>query len=95
MFVNIALQIFAPLLKVLRLVDGDRKPSMGFMIGRLEDAKMEVKEKLKNNESPDKHFLEIIDAKAKERLDNPLHLAGHFLNHTTMTGMITLQNIRI
>lgn len=78
--VNMALQVFAPLVKVLRLVDGDYKPSMSFLVGGLEDAKTEIKEKLKKNESSYKPILDIIDAKTKRRLDSPLHLAGYFLN---------------
>ena len=33
------LKVFAPLVRVLRLVDGDRKPSMGFVYGELKNAK--------------------------------------------------------
>lgn len=40
----------------LRLVDGDRKPSTGFLIGGLEDAKHEIIEKLENNEMPTSLF---------------------------------------
>jgi hypothetical protein len=34
--------VFKPLVKVLRLVDGDVKPSMGFLFGGLTKAKREV-----------------------------------------------------
>ncbi|XP_077233649.1 uncharacterized protein LOC143875954 [Tasmannia lanceolata] len=78
--VSMALRVFGPLVKVLRLVDGDWKPSMGFLVGELEDAKKEVMGAFKNNENTYKPILEIIDAKAKDRLDSPLHLAGYFLN---------------
>ncbi|KZV45877.1 hypothetical protein F511_35545, partial [Dorcoceras hygrometricum] len=39
--VTLCLKIFAPLVRVLRLVDGDRKPSMGFLYGELLRAKRE------------------------------------------------------
>lgn len=75
-----ALQVFARLVKVLQLVDGDYKHSMGFLVGMLEDAKKEIKERLKNNESANKPILDIIDAKTTGRLDSPLHLASYLLN---------------
>lgn len=40
------MQVFVPLVNVLFVVDGDRKPSMDFLIGGLEDVKYEIKEKL-------------------------------------------------
>ncbi|KAK2659712.1 hypothetical protein Ddye_006245 [Dipteronia dyeriana] len=45
--VNLCLRVFAPLVKVLRLVDRDRKPSMGFVYGELKQAKEEIKDVLK------------------------------------------------
>ncbi|KZV20011.1 hypothetical protein F511_28911 [Dorcoceras hygrometricum] len=33
--VTLCLRIFVPLIRVLRLVDGDRKPSMGFIYGEI------------------------------------------------------------
>lgn len=35
--VNLSLQVYAPLLNVLQLVDGDRRSSMGFLVGGIED----------------------------------------------------------
>ena len=43
-------------------------------------AKMEIKETFKNNEANYQPILQIIDEKARERLDSPLHLAGYLLN---------------
>ncbi|KZV22816.1 hypothetical protein F511_12960 [Dorcoceras hygrometricum] len=45
------LKIFAPLVRVLRLVDGDRKPSMGFQYGELLQAKKDIKVVMNNVES--------------------------------------------
>ncbi|KAL5747620.1 hypothetical protein ACOSQ2_024917 [Xanthoceras sorbifolium] len=47
--VTLCLKVFAPLVKVLRLVDGDVKPSMGFLYGELKNAKEEIKVVLRNN----------------------------------------------
>ncbi|KAL5821787.1 hypothetical protein ACOSQ3_023669 [Xanthoceras sorbifolium] len=49
--VTLCLKVFAPLVKVLRLVDGDVKPSMGFLYGELKNAKEEIKVVLRNNVS--------------------------------------------
>ena len=78
--VTLCLKVFAPLVKVLRLVDGDRKPSMGFLYGELKQAKEEIKEAYKNVEANYRPILEIIDKKAEGRLDGPLHLAAYLLN---------------
>ena len=74
------LKVFAPLVQVLRLVDGDRKPSMGFLYGELKQAKEEIKVAYKNVEANYRPILDIIDVKAKDRLDRPLHLAAYLLN---------------
>ncbi|CAM8936807.1 unnamed protein product [Rhodiola kirilowii] len=78
--VSLCLKVFAPLFKVLRLADGDQKPSMGFLYGELLKAREEIKMVYKNQEMHYKPILEIIDKKAHERLDSPLHLAGYILN---------------
>ncbi|KAL5759798.1 hypothetical protein ACOSQ2_018636 [Xanthoceras sorbifolium] len=43
--VTTCLKVFAPLVEVLRLVDGDRKPAMGFVYGELLLAKEEIKKR--------------------------------------------------
>ncbi|CAD6268226.1 unnamed protein product [Miscanthus lutarioriparius] len=69
--INLMLQVIGnmarfkkPLVKVLRLVDGDVKPSMGFVYGELLKAKREIKEAFGNNES---RFKEV-HTKKKNRL---------------------------
>ncbi|KAL5764322.1 hypothetical protein ACOSP7_016678 [Xanthoceras sorbifolium] len=78
--VTLCLKVFAPLVKVLRLVDGDVKPSMGFLYGELKNAKEEIKVVLRNNVSVYRPILDIIDSKAKDRLDTPLHKTAYLLN---------------
>ncbi|KAL5854795.1 hypothetical protein ACOSQ4_004597 [Xanthoceras sorbifolium] len=67
--VTTCLKVFAPLVKVLRLVDGDKKPAM-------ED----IKVALNNVDRNYKPIIDIIDARMKGRLDSSLHLAAYFLN---------------
>ena len=78
--VKICLSVFEPLFKVLRLVDGDVKPSMGFLFGELIKAKREINEACGNVESRYKEIIAIIDKKMKGRLDSPLHLTAYLLN---------------
>jgi len=78
--VKLTVSVFEPLFKVLRLVDGDVKPSMGFVYGELLKAKREIKEALGNNESRYKEVIAVIDKKMKGRFDSPLHLTAYLLN---------------
>ncbi|PWZ38413.1 hypothetical protein Zm00014a_020400 [Zea mays] len=74
------LAVFEPLVKVLSLVDGDVKPSMGFLYGELLKAKREVKEAFGNVESRFKDVMVVIEKKMNGRLDSPLHLTAFLLN---------------
>ncbi|XP_020884646.1 uncharacterized protein LOC110229242 [Arabidopsis lyrata subsp. lyrata] len=65
---------------MLRLVDGDKKPTMGLLHGELMVAKKEISDGLKNVEKNVKPILNIIEERIKGRLDNLLHLTGYLLN---------------
>jgi hypothetical protein len=78
--VKLTLVVFEPLFKVLRLVDGDVKPSMGFVYGELLKAKRQIKEALGNVESCFKDVIAIVEKKMAGRLDSPLHLTAYLLN---------------
>ncbi|XP_066351611.1 uncharacterized protein [Miscanthus floridulus] len=78
--VSLCLKVFEPLVKVLRLVDGDVKPSMGYVYGELLKAKREIKEAFGNVEKNYRDVMAIVDKKMKDRLDSPLHVAAYMLN---------------
>ncbi|CAN1725859.1 hypothetical protein LINPERHAP1_LOCUS260 [Linum perenne] len=78
--VNLCLKVFEPLVKVLRLVDGDVKPSMGFVYGEIVKAKREIKEAFGNVEIRYKEVMAIVDKKMRGRLDGPLQLTTYMLN---------------
>ncbi|CAN1774730.1 hypothetical protein LINPERHAP1_LOCUS13061 [Linum perenne] len=78
--VNLCLKVFEPLVKVLRLVDGDVKPSMGFVYGEIVKAKREIKEAFGNVEIRYKEVMAIVDKKMRGRLDGPLQLTAYMLN---------------
>ncbi|CAD6225334.1 unnamed protein product [Miscanthus lutarioriparius] len=78
--VKLTLIVFEPLVKVLRLVDGDVRPSMGFLYGELLKAKRQIKEAFGNVEARFKDVIAVIDKKMNGRLDSPLHLTAYLLN---------------
>lgn len=78
----------ASLLKVVR----PKKPAMPWLYGELKQAKDDIKVALKNIESNYKPILDIIDSKAKGRLDSPLHLAAYLLNPYYFYKDDTIQN---
>ena len=61
--VTCCLKVFAPLIKVLRLVDGDRKPSMPWLYGELRKAKQDIREALSTLENNYRPIIEKIDEK--------------------------------
>ncbi|KAK9071810.1 hypothetical protein SSX86_008239 [Deinandra increscens subsp. villosa] len=74
------LNIFGPLVSVLRMVDADWKPSMGFIYGELQRAKKDIKSALNDKESLYKPIMDIISKKSSNRLDTCLHLTAYILN---------------
>ncbi|XP_072983547.1 uncharacterized protein [Typha latifolia] len=78
--VSLAVKVFTPLVKLLRIVDGERKPPMGFIYGGLKDVKKEIKNIFNNNETSSKPFLDAIDHYTNGKLDTHLHAAAYYLN---------------
>ncbi|XP_066324451.1 uncharacterized protein [Miscanthus floridulus] len=78
--VKLTLIVFEPLVKVLRLVDGDVRQSMGFLYGQLLKAKRQIKEAFGNVEARFKDVIAVIDKKMNGRLVSPLHLTAYLLN---------------
>ncbi|XP_075654755.1 uncharacterized protein LOC142624914 [Castanea sativa] len=73
-------KVSEPLVRVLRLVDGDEKPAMGYLYEAMDKAKEEIKRRLKNKVSLYGHYIRVIDARWDKQLHSPLHAAGCFLN---------------
>nr|VDD20646.1 unnamed protein product [Brassica oleracea] len=74
------LKVFSPMVKVLRLADGEKIPSLGFIYGELLVAKNSIKEATDHLEKNYQPIFRIIDEKMKGRIDSPLHMAAYFLN---------------
>lgn len=68
---NDILKLFEPLVKVLRLVDGDEKPTMGFIYEAINRAKQSIQE----NSRYYSQYHEIID-KRWRFMHSDLHSAG-------------------
>ena len=73
-------KISEPLVRVLRLIDGDEKPSMGYLYEVMDKAKENIKARLKNKISAYIPFTSVIDARWDKQLHSPLHIAGCYLN---------------
>ncbi|XP_058008330.1 uncharacterized protein LOC110656713 [Hevea brasiliensis] len=75
-----ALKVSGPLVRVLRLVDNEKKLAMGYIYEAMDRAKEAIANSLNGNEEKYKSIFEIIDARWLLQLHCPLHTAGYFLN---------------
>ncbi|XP_020090213.1 uncharacterized protein LOC109711517 isoform X2 [Ananas comosus] len=74
------LKIFGPLVRVLRLVDGEKRPAMGYIYEAMDRAKEAIARSFKEREEKYSDIFNIIDKRWECQLHRPLHAAGHFLN---------------
>ncbi|XP_050226330.1 uncharacterized protein LOC126676215 [Mercurialis annua] len=78
-FAHEAVSISEPLIKVLRIVDGDM-PAMGYIYEGLERAKISIKSYYKGIEDKYMPMWEIVDRRWNVQLHSSLHAAAAFLN---------------
>lgn len=78
--VKYCLKCVLPLVKVLRLVDGDAKPAMGYIYEAMDRAKEQIKKNFNHKEIRYKRVWEIIDEHWNLQLHRPLHAAAYYLN---------------
>ncbi|XP_027915185.1 uncharacterized protein LOC114174548 [Vigna unguiculata] len=74
------LKCVTPLVKILRLVDGDSKPAMSYIYEAMDRAKEQIAANFKNEESRYKKVWKIIDTRWNLQLHIPLHVAAYYLN---------------
>ena len=74
------LKIYDHLVRVLRLVDDERKPAMDYIYEAMDRAKEIIMKAFKEKEEKYKEVFEIIDKRWECQLHRPLHAAGHYLN---------------
>lgn len=75
-----ALKLMGPLVKVLRLVDGEKKLAMGYMYEAMDRAKENITKSFSMKEELYRETFEFIDKRWNCQLHQPLHAAGYFLN---------------
>ncbi|XP_070018248.1 uncharacterized protein [Nicotiana sylvestris] len=75
-----ALKFGGPLIRVLRMVDGERKPPMGYLYEVMDRAKETIAASFEGDVRKYEIFFEIIDNRWTDQLHRPLHAAGHLLN---------------
>lgn len=75
-----SLKLTGPLVKVLRLVDGEKKPPMGYIYEAMDRAKEAIAKSFSNVQEKYQQAFEFIDARWDSQLHRPLHAAGYFLN---------------
>nr|GEW40721.1 hypothetical protein [Tanacetum cinerariifolium] len=75
-----ALKLTGPLVKVLRNVDGDKKPAMGYIYEAMDRLQETISTSFANKEVHYRKAFEIIERRWDFQLHGPLHAAGHFLN---------------
>ncbi|KAJ1409033.1 Ribonuclease H-like superfamily [Sesbania bispinosa] len=78
--IQYCLKCVSPLVKVLRLVDGDSKPAMPYIYEAMDRAKEQIAANFKNQESRYKKVWKIIDTRWNLQLHRPLHAAAYYLN---------------
>ena len=74
------LKISSHLIRVLRLVDGEKKAPMEHIYEAMTKAKETIVKRFLRNEEKYKEIFEIIDRRWEFQLHQPLHAAGYFLN---------------
>ncbi|KAK9995175.1 hypothetical protein SO802_024878 [Lithocarpus litseifolius] len=74
------LKVVGPLVRVLRLVDNERKPAMDYTYEAMDRAKEAIIKAFNENEEKYSNIFKIIDERWECQLHRPLHAAGHFLN---------------
>ena len=79
-------KVSEPLVKVLRLVDGEEKPSMGYLYEAMDKAKKTIKARFKNRISQYMPYLRVIDSRWDKQLSSPLHMVGCLLNPSIFFG---------
>ncbi|KAE8718967.1 hypothetical protein F3Y22_tig00109983pilonHSYRG00032 [Hibiscus syriacus] len=71
-----ALKLTRPLVKVLKMVDGDKKSTMGYIYESVDRAKETIAFSFLHKEEHYKKAFEYIDARWDCQLHRPLHAAG-------------------
>ncbi|XP_025674207.1 uncharacterized protein [Arachis hypogaea] len=72
--------LVGPLIKLLRLVDADEKPSLGIVYAGMQRAKINIKTMFRNRKSAYTPYTSILKMRWDKHLKRDLHSAAYFLN---------------
>ena len=75
-----SLKVLGPIVRVLRLVDGEKRPAMGYIYEAMDRAKEAIEKSFNGREERYKEIFEIIDRRWDCQLHRPLYAACYFLN---------------
>ncbi|KAL0406645.1 UNVERIFIED_CONTAM: hypothetical protein Slati_3978400 [Sesamum latifolium] len=74
------LKVVGPLVKVLRLVDGEKRLLIGYIYEAMDRAKEETATSFSNVEEKYRNSFDVIDGRWDIQFYRPLHTAGYYLN---------------
>ncbi|PKI44254.1 hypothetical protein CRG98_035328 [Punica granatum] len=86
----VIVQISEPLIRVLRIVDRDERPAMGFLLEAMYKAREEMLKRFNKRKKKIESYINILDARWDRQLHKNLHAAGYWLNpkyHYDLTEM--------
>ncbi|OIS95864.1 hypothetical protein A4A49_58726 [Nicotiana attenuata] len=75
-----ALKVGNSLVTVLRMVDVEKKPPMGYIYEAMDMAKEAIEKAFDHDRRKYERVFQIIDKRWDDQLHQPLHAAGHILN---------------
>ncbi|KAL2479717.1 hAT dimerization domain-containing protein/transposase-related [Abeliophyllum distichum] len=74
------MKIVAPLIRLIRIVDADEKPSLVYVYDGMDMVEKTIKNIFLNKERLYKPYIDIIDARWDKHLQHDIHVAAYFLN---------------
>ncbi|KAA8546963.1 hypothetical protein F0562_003392 [Nyssa sinensis] len=78
--IKYCLKCVLPLVKVLRLVDGDVKPAMGYIYEAMDKANEQIEKNFHGVKKHYKPMWDIIDTRWNMQLHQPLYAVAYYLN---------------
>ncbi|KAK9048033.1 hypothetical protein SSX86_033004 [Deinandra increscens subsp. villosa] len=79
-------QVLAPLVDVVRLVDTEEKPCMGYIYEAVKRAKEQIKKNVPNDRMATQ-ALSYMQSRWSDQLHHPLHATGYYLNPAILHGV--------
>ncbi|XP_022883882.1 uncharacterized protein LOC111400724 [Olea europaea var. sylvestris] len=85
-------QLIEPFVRVLRIVDSDEKPSMGYLYEAIHVAKSEMERRFQRRKNRIAPYLQIIQNRWNSQLRKNLHAAGYWLNPSFQYDNLDMEN---